>query len=532
MLRLEKYLFYGLVILALTIVLIPQYYITGDGPSHTYNAKVLFDFVFNHNRAFYKEFYTINRNLDPNWASHLLIGFFLQVVPYWLADKLFQIMYVLLFAFGFRYCIQSISRENTFLSFLFFPFLFTLAFQEGFYNYSLALGLMCWTFGYFVRNKHRLDNPSTQCTLSLLLLITAFSHGMPVMYVMMMILLVWLSENFRLFIPLDFRKLSTHLSRLSLLFMPSLLMIFLFMIKRGTGREPHVLSVGQKFLNFLTFYASQSTRHAEIFPAIACGILLLSFLFVLIFTRIKVNIQPKMNLGYVFVFMFVFTFISYLACPQSIGGAGSIDIRLAFLPPLFMLLYFATKKWTELTKTIFISVSFLISCTFLIIRFPYVMKANAIGKEIMKASDFIEDNSVVLNLHFDYWQQLPGNDSLFHQDGSFLHFSDYLGAMEDKHLILLNNYEAEINYFPVNWQPGKNPRESVAGFIQGALPPCGDYSLYEKQVNHPISYIVFQNWRQEALLNPCVKSLVEKINSGFTKVFESKNRYVIVFKRR
>jgi hypothetical protein len=149
---------------------------------------------------------------------------------------------------------------------------------------------MCWTFGYFVRNKHRLDDPSTQWTLSLLLLITAFSHGMPVMYVMMMIFLVWLSENFRLFIPLDFRKLSTHLSRLSLLFMPSLLMIFLFMIKRGTAREPHIVSVGQKFLNFLTFYASQSTRHAEVFPAVACGILLLSFLFVLIFTRIKVNI--------------------------------------------------------------------------------------------------------------------------------------------------------------------------------------------------------------------------------------------------
>ncbi len=532
MLRFEKYLFYVLVLLALSILIIPQYYITGDGPSHTYNARVLFDYVFNHDRAFYKEFYTINRNLDPNWTSHLLIGFFLQAMPYWLADKLFQIIYVLLFSFGFRYCIQSVSRENTFLSFLFFPFLFTLAFQEGFYNYSLALALMCWTFGYYIRNKHHLDNPSKQFALSLLLLITAFSHGMPVIYVMIMISLVWLIENFRLFIPLDFRKLSVHLSRLSLLFLPAAILILLFLVKRGLGREPHILSIWQKFLNFITFYASQSTRHVEVFPATACGILLLSFLFVLFFTRIKVNIQPKMGLGYVFLFMFLFTFISYLTCPQSIGGAGSIDIRLAFLPPMFLLFYFATKKWTELAKMIFIYASYFISCTFLIIRFPYVLKADSIGKEIMKASNFIEDKSVVLNLHFDYWQQLPGKDSLFHQDGSFLHFSDYLGAVNNKHLILLNNYEAEINYFPVNWQAGKNPRESVSGFIQGVLPPCGDYSLYEKQVNHQINYIVFQNWRQDALFNPCAKSLVEKINSGFTKVFESKNRYVIVFKRR
>jgi hypothetical protein len=107
-----------------------------------------------------------------------------------------------------------------------------------------------------------------------------------------------------------------------------------------------------------------------------------------------------------------------------------------------------------------------------------------------------------------------------------------LGAIHNKHLILLNNYEAEINYFPVNWQPGKNPRESVAGFIQGNLPPCGDYSLYEKQVNRKIDFILFQNWRKDALQNPCVKSLLEQVNTNFIKVYESPHQYVIVFKRK
>jgi len=531
-LRFEKYLFYGIILLALSIIVIPKFYITGDGPSHTYNAKVLFDYVFNHDRNFYKDFYTINRNIDPNWIGHLLIGFFNQLFPYWLADKMFQILYVIIFVFGFRYCIQSINKENSFLSFLFFPFLFTLPFQQGFYNYSLSIGLMFWTLGYFIRIKHHLDHPAKQFVLSMLLLATAFSHGMPVIYVMGIIAMIWLSENFFLFIPLDFRKLSLHLSRLALIFLPSILLIFLFLIKRGTGREPHTLTIGKKILNFLTMYSSQSTRYAEAFPAIASGILLISFLGILFITRNKVNISKKMNLGYVFLVMMVFTFISYLTCPHSIGGAGSIDIRLAFLPPLFLLLYFATKKWTELAKIIFISSSFLISITFLIIRFPYVLKASEIGKEIMSSSQYIEDKSVILNLHFDYYQQLPNHDSVFHHDGSFLHFSDYLGAVKNKHLILLNNYEAEINYFPVNWQPGMNPRSTMSGFIQGNLPPCGDYHLYEDQVNKKIDYILFQNWRQDALYNPCTKILIEKINLDFTKVYESKNKYVIVFKRR
>ena len=532
MLRFEKYLFAALLLLALSIILIPHFYITGDGASHTYNAKILLDYVRNDHRDFYKEFFQINRTLDPNWTGHLIIGFLLEFLPYWLADKMIQVLYLICFATGFRFLIRSINTENTFLSFLFFPFAFTLAFQEGFYNYSLALALMCWTLGYFIRNRHSIDQPVKQWILCCLLLVTALSHIMPVVYAMAMILLIWIAENFRLFIPLDFRKLSQHLARFLLLMMPSLLIIVLFMMKRGTAREPHPWSVWQKFTHFLIFFASQSTRHAEIFPAVACGVLLLAFLLLLFFTRIRVDVQDKMGQGFVYISMLVMSFCSYLACPQSIGGAGSIDIRLAFLPPFFLILYFATKKWSSVARIIFICCSFFISCTFLIIRFPYVMKASRIGEEIMQASDYITDNSVVLNLHFDYWQQLPGNDSLFHHDGSFLHFSDYLGAMPDKHLILLNNYEAEINYFPVNWQAGKNPRLSVPGFIQGELPPCGDFHAYEQQVHHRIDYIIFQNWRQDALLKPCVRSLVADINQDFTKVFDSRHHSIIVFKHK
>ena len=195
MLKYEKYLFYLLIILALSIILVPRYYITGDGGSHVYNAKVLFDYVLNHEMNFYKEFYTINRSIDPNWMSHLTIGVFLQMFPPWLADKMFQIMYVVSFAFGFRFLIKSIESHNGFLSFLFFPFLFTLPFQQGFYNYSIALSLLFFTIGYYIRIKDNMDNSIHQLILSLLLLTTAFSHGMPAIYGMMIIFFIWLADH-------------------------------------------------------------------------------------------------------------------------------------------------------------------------------------------------------------------------------------------------------------------------------------------------------------------------------------------------
>ncbi len=532
MLKYERYLFHLLLLLALSIIVIPKYYITGDGGSHVYNAKVLFDYVLNHERDFYKEFYSINRSIDPNWMSHLSIGFFLQMFPPWLSDKLFQIVYVITFAFGFRFFIKSIERNNGFLSFLLFPFLFTLPFQQGFYNYSFALAMMFYTVGFYIRVKDNLDNSLYQLILSLLLLMTAFSHGMPAIYAMMIIFLIWITEHYYFFFPINLKKIMYAISQLILVFLPSIFMILLFLAKRGFGTEPHIWSKTKKLIEFFKMYTSQSTRHEEMYPAVACGVLLLVFLVVLFFTRTKVNISKRNTVGYVFVFMTVFTIFSYITSPHSIGGAGSIDIRLAFLPPLFLLLFFATKNWSDFAKRIFIICSFIISISFLVIRFPYVMKANHIGKEIMTASDVIKDKSVVLNLHFDDWQQLEnGKDSLFHKDGSFIHFSDFIGAQSDKHLIMLMNYEAEINYFPVNWQADKNPRTTIAGLIPGNYPPCGEIALYEQQIDRKIDYVLIQNWRKDFENVSCVKSLISQLNANFSLIYESKNKYVIVLKR-
>ncbi|HPI53597.1 MAG TPA: hypothetical protein PLU10_02830 [Chitinophagaceae bacterium] len=529
MLKLEKYLFHFLVLLALCLVMIPKYYITGDGASHTYNAKVLFDFVLGDHRDFYKEFYVINRSIDPNWMSHILLGFFLQIAPPWLADKMFQISYLLVFIYGFRYLIRSVYGANSFLSLLFFPFVFSLPFQQGFYNYCFALALLFWVIGYYLRVRHRFDNAVHQLVLSLLLLMTAFSHGMPAIYAMMMIGLIWLMDNYKYFIPFDIRRNAQALARLALVMLPAAFMILLFLAKRGTGTEPHAWSIWKKFIKFLQFWTSQSTRYEELYPALACGLLLFAYLGILAFTRIKVNVQRLMGVGIVFVIMLVFTFFSYLTCPHSIGGAGSIDIRLAYLPPLFLILFFATKNWSEVAKMIYMACAMIISVAFFVIRIPYVMKANKLGKEIMSAAPLIRDESVVLNLHLDDWQQLSKTDSLFHHDGSFIHFSDFIAA--EKHVLFVMNYEAEINYFPVNWAPLKNPRESIPNMIPGEYPPHGDFRLYEQQLHRKVDYILLQNAQFPRAANAASKATLALIEATCTKIYESPHKAVILYKR-
>jgi hypothetical protein len=525
--RIEKYLYFILVLLALSIIVWPTFYITGDGASHTYNAKVLFDVVLGREREFYEGYFAINRSIDPNWMSHLCLGVFLQFMPPWLADKAFQILYVLTFAYGFRYFISSLNKENTFLSFLFFPFLFSLPFQQGFYNYCFSLGLLFWSVGFYIQFRNRMDNPFLQLSLSVLLLCTTFSHGMPAVYAMFIIALIWFSDYYRFLIPFQFSKLLSEVSRLALIFLPSAFMILLFMAKRGSGTVPHAWSVSKKWIEFLKGWTSQSTRELEMYPAIASGVLILLFVVLSLMHRKRTIQQHTAALGYVFLFMTAFTLFSYLTCPHSIGGAGSIDIRLGFLPPLFLLFFIATKSVGLVWKNGFIAASFIISISFLVIRFPFVMKANAIGKEIMKASEYIEDKSVVMNINMDAWQKLPNGDSLFHKDGSFIHFSDYIGAAKNKHLIMLMNYEAEINYFPVNWAPLMNPRQSVEGLIPGNYPPCGNPLLYETQSGRKVDYVLLQNVRQYAT---CTSDLMFILENSFDKVYA--NRFVELYKRK
>lgn len=72
---LEKYLFISLIIIFLTPIWGNKYFLTQDGPSHLYNSKILLDFVTSNNLEFYKEYYIVNKQLFPNWFSHIILAF-------------------------------------------------------------------------------------------------------------------------------------------------------------------------------------------------------------------------------------------------------------------------------------------------------------------------------------------------------------------------------------------------------------------------------------------------------------------------
>ena len=93
------------------------------------------------------------------------------------------------------------------------------------------------------------------------------------------------------------------------------------------------------------------------------------------------------------------------------------------------------------------------------------------------------------------------------------------------------NYEAEINYFPVNWAPLKNPRESIPNMIPGEYPPHGDFRLYEQQLHRKVDYILLQNTQFPRGANAASKASLALIEAECTKIYESPHKAVILYKR-
>lgn len=145
----EPILFTILLLLALLPIWSVAFFVTGDGPCHLYNSKILLDWYRGEALDFYKPFYFLNPNLDPNWLSNLIQVPLLILFPAPVAEKVFFSLYILLFAGGFRFLCRQINPDAIFLSALGILFAWNHIVMMGFLNNSLSLALWFWVLGYW-----------------------------------------------------------------------------------------------------------------------------------------------------------------------------------------------------------------------------------------------------------------------------------------------------------------------------------------------------------------------------------------------
>jgi len=172
----ESFLWFGLIALLLYPIWVNKYFLTLDGPCHLYNASVLRDLWSNINTPFFLRFYDINHQIDPNWFSHIILAFLMMFLSPQLSEKIFLSSYVISFLLFFRWLILYINKENKFLAYIPFLFVYNHVFQMGFYNFSFSLLWMILTWLFFLKYIYKWPAYMFIPIGALILLLTYITH--------------------------------------------------------------------------------------------------------------------------------------------------------------------------------------------------------------------------------------------------------------------------------------------------------------------------------------------------------------------
>jgi hypothetical protein len=586
------------VALCLLQVWLPQYYLTGDGPSHVYNAQVLHDLWAGKNTTFYSRFYRLVYEPNPNWLSTAAIAALMNLVNGIAAEKIFLTVYIVLYVSGFYLLLKKISNNTSFLLLVILVFVFPQTLAKGFYNFSFSIAFYFWVVWSWLRflERRTIGNALLFFLFTSLIFFTHLLAFGFAAFTCAALIVSWgiaaarenRSQKFSVF----FFK---NTSFLVLFLSPFLMLMNWFTGKEGGMRltlKPHLY----RLIELVEGKYLVNVTHAEDFLAELAGIIMLAlfcFSFFGIKNKWKINKYDGFLLSLVFV-MFV-----YLCFPESfLGRLILISMRaqlfvyilmvccIAYRPPaeklkvsgafiiLFIFLVFSIAEaaclrsakpgalastyslaqMTGVSVIMLLTVFILILCGALL-RLPFTKIRNAgfvllfacfialacvrlyclleaapAVADYTSAKKFIRPYSVVLPLDFAPCGKNKQGQIISDRNFLFYHASQYMGI--EKPMIILDNYEANMGYFPLRWTDNTNPYYHLSK-EEGieAQPPYAGIEAYKQTTGVNIDYILMWCFDSSYLANEHFRKLYTEINAGYHVVYTSPARRTVLLEQ-
>lgn len=523
----EKNLFFFITLLNLMPVFIGKFFPTMDGAIHLYNSNLINELLFGNNDII-KQYFIFNNEPVPNWTGHFILSLFNLFLPAFLAEKILILFYLIGLPYAFRGLIKAINPEGILISYFIFPFTYSFLFLLGFYNFSIALVFMMISLTYWIKNENGRFSAWKILTLFLVATITYFSHvfvfGILVFLIVMRVFvylavkLISAHSKSSFTIRETFRKLGLLLISI---FIPLILFIYHF-YSRAHGGE-YVFINNDELVEWLAkirhIIAYNSSREG-LYTTILFYII--SFLAVLsIYNRIN-NIQVdqdnsfKRKLLYSFkniirysdfwIISAIIILVLYFVLPDSDGAAGFVSVRLGLLFFILLIVWISEQTYPRWLKLFFLIVFLVCNFQLTIYYTKTINYLNKIALDCEKAAEKIEPNSTVLPINYsDHW--LVGN------------FYGYLGI--EKPMILLENYEASVGYFPLKWNSEYLPKMLFGNKPQENF-TCIYWRSNDQNVQNSIDYIFVLgdvNSKQDS----CNVKIRKTIDIYYELTFQNKN---------
>ncbi|MFT4061797.1 MAG: hypothetical protein QM642_05495 [Edaphocola sp.] len=525
----------GLFLLFVAASLLPVFsvtwVVTGDGPCHFYNSKILLDWWRHADRDMYSVFMVPNFRLAPNWITNLIQVPLLYFFAPALAEKIFFALYVSCFAFGFRFLIKQINPRALYLSLIGTVFIWHHLVFKGFLNNSWSIALWFVTVGCWLKYA---DAAWYKSVLSVLLpgFLLYLAHPLGYLYAVLMMGCILLGQWFYLTIEVDVRHATNYLLKKSLILLlallPTLLLFCWFFFGREWGSEPinydaEVWGNLLKLPPLVDFHSSESTW------AIATGALCI--LLWLVWAVQKIWNRKWQKFDGLFLF-WMLALMSILWPPSGIMGGLDLPRRLVIIPVMAILFLAATMEAHAAVKAIVATVAGICTIALLCIRLP-IMKSNGeVAKELLSLLPFIEKRSTVMTIVYDMEPHSVHGQKMIDAEWINTHTDGYLGVF--KPLALADNYELNFDYFPFRSIFEKNfyVQSAKDGAAFEGVEPHVALEQYKNNTGIQIDYVILSGLRQGDHEKPHVQDVLAQLARDYSFVAKSPNGYDLLYRHK
>ncbi len=445
----EKAFFYLLILIGLVPLIFTKYYLTLDGPGHIYNGNIIKELLLG-NHSEFANLFKFNTLPVPNWISHFLFACFNLLFPDYISENLVLGSYLVLFPVLFRKIILWFSPKNKAFSYLGVLFAHNHLLYLGSYNMVFALVAFFGTTYYILNYVNKIKYKQI-AGLAILFLLVYFSH--------MLILLVTIVVAFLLpitslktektengFVISNWNLFYIKLKVIALAFIPTLILTGIYLLNVDSLEKANRMDL-QELLKWiidirplLTLCYCADWKYFTHGLSAVFVLMIVTNVYLLIknnctFSDGKLQINlPKPTFSLIWFLLFIAFTVMFLIVPN----ANVLPERLIILVFIFLCFWLATQnypRWVHKTA-IFVIVTIHLAFSFYHTR---AMSQTSRQIELMKeVTEHVESGSLLLPFNFAY------QNNWLH-----MHSPGYLGS--GKPIAVIENYEGQLKWFPVNW---------------------------------------------------------------------------------
>jgi len=509
--QIEPLFFAAAVGLNVLPVLLVKYFPTVDGPAHLYNAQLIAS-LWGDPTQEWASFLDFNDRFTPNWSGHSVLALLLYLVPPFLAEKAILLFYLVGTPVFIRRLMSRISDGGKLFSYLVFPFLYSYLFHYGFFNYSIAVVLFFIGIDYWVRSEN-FKKRSSIVWIYVISVLLALTH--PFVFCLYSLVVVIIELSQLMFKSCRVVKWSFVLTRLTTI-LPGACITLFFLIGNDTLNQQVKRIPWSDLYSSLKYFMPIKgiEMHAYALPA---KVLLYLFSFIMLFGT-GLLIAKRVRLGSNTLQWFILsgvTLVLIFVMPDYYGAAGLISARLMWFFFVFLILLFSTIRFPLLIRSAVALIGLCLGIWSTVHNYNSISRSSETATEIMEAVMLIKPESTVVPVSTRCSRP-------------FTQITHYAGV--GRNLLLLSNYEAALNYFPLVWN-----YENIPEFRIGEMGPsnCVHWIGGRKSetVQRQVDYVLWVKEPECLIELSCRDELNKNLKNSYHQVFSNEGNSVVVYER-